>query len=510
MKKSFIRRYFLNKYGIIALIVVIVVAGFLLLRGGSQKSSFESAEVTIGDVVEKVGVNGKISPVSKADLAFEKSGVLAKVNVKIGDRVKKGDLIASLQNAGDKAALASARAKLDDLARGLNSQELGAEQAKIKSATITLTNAQRAALNAARTAYVQAQTAVNNYADTFFDNPQSANPEINVRTQSSSEKTAINYSRLTTTEAMKSWKGAIDRNNSLDKSSDLILEVTAYENRIKNFMSDLSVVINNLNPGNSGLTQAVIDTHVSNLNLGLTSLNQAISSISEAETTLKNAISVYDQANSDFQLKSNRSSSQTIAAQAATVDTYKAELAKTEIVAPIDGLVTLVEPSVGEFVTMGQTVFSVISDGNYKIEAYVPEADIAKIALSNIASTTLDAYGSNLDFPAMVINFDPAETVLEGVPTYKVTLQFIRADEKIRSGMTANLEIITNRRSNVLMVPTRAIIETNGQKTVRVVGTDQRSYAPVVVQIGLKGYEGMTEIVSGVTAGQKVVTYTPK
>ena len=52
----------------------------------------------------------------------------------------------------------------------------------------------------------------------------------------------------------------------------------------------------------------------------------------------------------------------------------------------------------------------------------MPEADIAKVAIGDLASSTLDAYGSYVDFPAQVTMIDPAETVIEGVPTYKVTL----------------------------------------------------------------------------------------
>ena len=42
-----------------------------------------------------------------------------------------------------------------------------------------------------------------------------------------------------------------------------------------------------------------------------------------------------------------------------------------------------------------------------------------------------------------VIKIDPAATIIDGVPTYKVTLKFVDQDERIRSGMTANLDILT-------------------------------------------------------------------
>ena len=121
---------------------------------------------------------------------------------------------------------------------------------------------------------------------------------------------------------------------------------------------------------------------------------------------------------------------------------------------------------------------------------------------------TLDAYGSDIIFDAAVTLMDPAETVLEGVPTYKVTLQFVKADDRIRSGMTANTEILTHEHDGVLYIPTRAIIiNDDGSRSVRVLNKDGKTFATSTVKIGLKGSSGTTEIVSGVKVGDKVVTY---
>jgi len=109
--------------------------------------------------------------------------------------------------------------------------------------------------------------------------------------------------------------------------------------------------------------------------------------------------------------------------------------------------------------------------------------------------------------PAHVIAVDPAETVLEGVPTYKVTLVFDAPDTRIRSGMTANLDILTHERSGVLEIPFRAIVDDAGNKTVRVVSADGKSYTSVPVTVGLKGSTGTIEVLSGLSAGDKVVTY---
>jgi HlyD family secretion protein len=158
-------------------------------------------------------------------------------------------------------------------------------------------------------------------------------------------------------------------------------------------------------------------------------------------------------------------------------------------------------------VAAGSSAFSVQSDGQYKIEAFVPEADIAKVSLKDSADVTLDAYGADTHFPATVTLIDPAETVLEGVPTYKVTLQFNLPDARIRSGMTANTDIMTAEADNVVSVPSRAILDDKGAKSVRILNADGITFTTVPVTVGIKGSDGTTQIISGIAAGQKIVTY---
>ncbi len=505
-----------SKWGIVGICIVVII----IIYWYSHRSSapvFEAAPVTIGNVSEIVSVTGTVSPLNKADLAFQKSGVIAKIAVKVGDTVKKGDLIAALDSAGDAAAVASAQATLDDLNRGLRPQEYAVDVSNVNAASTTLSNAQKDAINAFRDGYVKTQSALVNYADNFFSNPESANPTININTQSSTQQIAINNERLVVSSVLAQWKSDSDA-ASVNNASSLISKAEGYLLTIKSYMSDLSVIVNGLSVGNSGMSQTAINSTVTTMNTALSTLTQAINSVSAADTELKNATAAYTQATNQFALQEAGSSIDAIAAQAAKVAQAEAVLSDDSILSPIDGLITKADPNVGEFAAAGQSGFAVQSAGEYKIEAYVPEADIAKVAVGDTANVTLDAYGSDVYFPASVSMIDPAETVLEGVPTYKVTLLFTQPDTRIRSGMTANTDILTHEVDNVLTVPTRAIITTiatttddiataPAAKTVRVVNADGKSYTSVSVVVGLKGSSGTTQIISGVTEGQRVVTY---
>jgi HlyD family secretion protein len=489
-KRSFFR-LIKNKYTIIGLIILVIIVIYALAHR-SAGPTFESASVAVGNVVEKVSVTGSISPLSKADLAFKKSGVVSAIPVKVGDKVKKGDLIASIGNAGDLAALQSAQATLADMARNLTPQELSVQQA-------ALDTAKQNALNALHDGYVKAQSAFVNYLDTFFNNPQSANPTINVTTGSPAIQSNINTERYGVTSAFKKWSDLLGSATS-DNAAASVAAAQGYLSTMKLFGTDLTAIVQALNPGNSGMSQSAVDGNLATLNAGLSALASAIDTVTSAGSSLSSTQSAYD-------LKLAGNSEQSIAAQQAKVSQAQAALSDDSIFSPIDGVITKADPNVGEFVSAGQSGFAVQSDGGYKIEAYVPEADIAKIALKNKADITLDAYGPYVVFAATVIDIDPAETVLEGVPTYKVTMAFDAPDARIRSGMTANTEVLTHESDNVLNVPTRAIIDDNGKKTIRIVSDDGKTFSTTSVAVGLKGSDGTTEIVSGVSEGEKVVTY---
>ena len=80
--------------------------------------------------------------------------------------------------------------------------------------------------------------------------------------------------------------------------------------------------------------------------------------------------------------------------------------------------------------------------------------------------------------------------------------------KEIKSGMTANVIITTAQKTNILTIPNRAIIDKNGSgKFVKVLSVDN-NVTEKKIEVGLSGDEGMIEIISGLSEGEKIVTYT--
>jgi len=217
------------------------------------------------------------------------------------------------------------------------------------------------------------------------------------------------------------------------------------------------------------------------------------------------------------QAQANLASQRAMIAQAvANAQSIQAKIDKTVLLSPLDGVVTRQDAKVGEIVTAGTVIVSLISQAQHKIEADVAEVDIAKIKVGDESRVTLDAYGSTVEFIAKVTKIDPAETIIEGVPTYKTTFEFVGEDPRIRSGMTANLDIVTDKREGVIAVPQRAVVANNGSRSVRILVMESDPEDPndksevmkeVPVQLGIRGVDGNVEIVSGLNEGDKVVTF---
>ena len=282
----------------------------------------------------------------------------------------------------------------------------------------------------------------------------------------------------------------------------------------KNFLDDTALAVNSLTP-NSSLTQTTIDTYKSNVSTARTNVNTAIANLTSAQEELKSAKATLLLAEQDLLLKKAGPTAEQLTSQEAqiegakaSVSNYEAQVAKTILRAPINGIVTKQEAKVGEILAAGVVIVSVISESQFEIEANIPETDIAKIRIGNEARITLDAYGNDSVFEARVVKIDPAETIIEGVATYKITLQFIKKDERPKSGMTANIDILADKREKVIYVPQKAVTVKDGEKTVEIL-LDEKTGATMEAKVktGLRGSDGSVEIIEGIKEGDKVITF---
>lgn len=193
---------------------------------------------------------------------------------------------------------------------------------------------------------------------------------------------------------------------------------------------------------------------------------------------------------------------------AATIRLADVALSNASLHAPFDGVVTSVDVQEGALALAGTAVVTVETADAYEIVADVPETDVAKLIPGQGVSVTLDALKDAVPIAATLEKIDPAANIIEGVPTYHVTLTFIESDTRIRSGMTADISIRTGERTQALVVPLRAVKKQDGRVIVRVLTEDGRIEQREVVT-GLRGSDGRVEIIRGLSGGEEILTGIP-
>lgn len=178
---------------------------------------------------------------------------------------------------------------------------------------------------------------------------------------------------------------------------------------------------------------------------------------------------------------------------------------KSILRAPFDGVVTKRSAEIGEFATAGEELFTVETISRVELTADVPETDVLVLISGMSAEVTFDALQLQPAIATTVQSIDPAAVVIQGVPTFRVTLPLINAPTSLRPGITANVIVHVATKEHVLGIPRRALITKNGKEFVKIQKTDN-SEEERYVTTGLAGSDGTIEITSGLADGDIVVT----
>ncbi|MGA6982317.1 MAG: efflux RND transporter periplasmic adaptor subunit [Candidatus Sulfotelmatobacter sp.] len=120
-------------WGSVVAVLVLLIAGgvFAATRGGTKIDPTKLAKVEKGDLAKSVVATGKVTPITKVEVKSKASGIVKKLLVDYGDRVKKGQLLAQLDKVEIEAQVAQSRAALDAAEANLSSSEADFQRAKV-------------------------------------------------------------------------------------------------------------------------------------------------------------------------------------------------------------------------------------------------------------------------------------------------------------------------------------------------------------------------------------------
>lgn len=250
--------------------------------------------------------------------------------------------------------------------------------------------------------------------------------------------------------------------NSEVKEGDILAELDAktYASRVAQANADLSAAKAQLANQEAALQKA--EAVVRNNELSLERQKMLAAKGVSAQSALDNATRDLEVGKADVAVARAQieNAKATIAQRQAQRDQAQIDLDRTTIRSPIKGTV------ISRTVDMGQTVaaslqapelFKIAQDLRMiQIEAQVNEADVGIVAEGNPVTFVVDAYPDR-KFDGQVTQVRLAATELQSVVTYTVIIEARNDDRRLFPGMTANVQIETAKRENVLRVPNDAL-----------------------------------------------------
>lgn len=144
-----------------------------------------------------------------------------------------------------------------------------------------------------------------------------------------------------------------------------------------------------------------------------------------------------------------------------------------------------------------------ITTSKTRIKALIGQSDVAKVKPGQKVILDPDAY-QDIEFEGVVERVDEIGVETSGVVGYGVYIALVKSDDRLKTGMTFDAEIETEKVDNALTVNNSAVVLYKGGRAVRVKGKNSEiEYVPVA--IGLRGNE-RTQILKGVSDNQEVIT----
>jgi len=472
--------------GVILLALLVVAALTVWTVRGSvddgAASESQTSTVDTGDVTATVSANGNIASGRTVNVDFEGSGgVVEEIYVKAGQKVRRGQVLARVDQTSAQQSLQLARAQLKSAeasyattVQGQTSAERARDAESVDQAEVSVRTAREnlAAAQQSLSLTLQQQNAALRRARSSLENARSRLEQAQAAHQANptaENQQAVAEARAAVSAARTSLVQTRDtRASSLLQARQ---QVASQRQQLTSAQASLAstkagVAVNQQAP-RSG-TVAAAEAQIENAQVG----------VDQAMTTLE----------------------------------------QTTLRAPVSGTVAAVNGSVGQPSTSSgtsstgsttETTSSTTSSTGFvtitnvkvlQVTADVAEADIAGIAVGQAVTVTLSASGQTLE--GSVTAVDAVETVTNNVVEYGVTVTL--DDVKgVKLGQSTQVVVTTGSAQGVLRV-TSSALTTIGDRTTATVQHDDGTTSTVSVVTGLEG-DGFTEVLDGLVEGDVVV-----
>lgn len=507
-----------------------------------NKSEFSLVEVKKGEVIEEVSETGKVKKGDPINLSFKTPGKIEKIFVKKGDKVKKGDILAKLDDSELKIQLKEAKANLEKSEAALKKLLNGASSEEIEVMKRIIENA-KTFLSSQEMVLKDIESAGKETLDSSLKEGSLLLEEVYLKVKGENIPNFIDsflekYFTLNTKERSQVIEKKEEIEKKLDEIENCYWKIKEGKENVEEGLSQfkeklekISQILNEIREicEKDEYKVSISFEERNSIDLKRGILIEFISKITLMENKIlsiknKNALDIDSQKGrvetAKGELKKAEEELKRILAPAREEDIeglkaqIKATEAKIEILekqieetilkSETEGEVINVKKKEGEILQAlpSETVISILPEVPFQIVADIYEGDIGKIKLGDEVEISFVAI-PNEKFKGKVVSIDPAEKIKENVVYYEITIDFEKIPEKLKPGMTADLKIKTNFKKDVLVLPEEAIIKKEGETFVKVF--KDKKIEERKIETGLFGSNGLVEIVSGLKEGEKVI-----
>lgn len=486
-------------------LIVLVIAAIVIVLIGSAVKNMTSQIETAANMVEvepvekrdlsdSVSLKGTIAGQSKTNVMSLAAAEITAVNVQVGDIVKEGDPLVTLDQKDIEKQIAELKTNISN-ANAIAANDAAQKQESLNQAkqdqTTTLAKATDS-VNKAQAGYDElvkkrddCQTKLNNKKN-----------ELN--TAGNARDTAKN--ELDT--AKKSYQDAQAEASADPTNADLLKKAndasSVYEQKQELYTS-LCTNYETIN-GDIKSLQAELDAYPDQLKSAEEAVNTAKSSYSDAETSTNRSVSTA-QNTVDMQ-KYQTSTTRELKDQ---LEQLQKQLADCTLSAPIGGVVTAVNVSVGDKNTAGTTMITIEDTSSLKVIVNVEEADILKIQEGMPATVSTDATGDEeiKGTVTRVVRVKNQSTNTNGTDTNTssgYSAEITIDNTELLVGMSAKAKIVIKDRGTQLAVPYDLIRQDdNGDSYVLVAEANEDGTATAVrknIKVG-EEVDYYTEVTGG-------------
>jgi HlyD family secretion protein len=442
----------------LVIVVVLAVGGYfgvtywLNQQQANALSSYLTETVGRGDLTSLIGGTGSVRAVRSVNLVWQASGNAGSVNVQVGERVDADQVLASLDDASLPAGILSARAELINAEKQLDALQRS-DLAAIQSAQ---------AISQTEKSLIEARKLYDEEYDTdkYQDDIDKASEEM-LNAKDDLE------------EAEEDLEPYLDRDPDNDTRK-------SYQEKVDDAQEKYDEAVRKYD-------LLVLNKSIASQNVRL--LEEQLADSQQKYEDVKNGADPRD-----------------VAALQARIAAAQATLDSVDITAPFAGTITSVNVDPGDPVSPGQFAFRLDDLSQLLVEVKISEVDINSIAISQEVRLSFDAIQGK-EYNGRVSEVSSVGVPTQGVVEYLVTIEVLDADEDVKIGMTAAVNIVVEMLENVLLVPNRAVRLMEGEYIVYVI--ENNELVMVTIELGANS-DTASEVIDGeLNAGNVLVLNPP-